>query len=232
MATPPTPRTEVRRLAERGSYERSVIDAVLDEALVCHVGFVHEGGPVVIPTIHARHGDILYLHGSPASRMLRSMRAGDEICVTVTLVDGLVMARAPFHSSMNYRSVVVFGEPRLVEDPEEKWLAFEVLTEHVCPGRWADSRLPNDKEIKGTLVAAVTIDEASAKVRTGPPGDDEEDYDLPYWAGVVPLRLEPGELVPDPRLGAGIDPPGYLTDYRRPSAPAPEGDYRSPPSPF
>ncbi|MET0831624.1 MAG: pyridoxamine 5'-phosphate oxidase family protein, partial [Acidimicrobiia bacterium] len=185
MATPPTSRTEVRRLAERGSYERSVIDAVLDEALICHVGFVHDGGPVVIPTIHARAGDTLYLHGSPASRMLRSMRSGDEICVTVTLVDGLVMARAPFHSSMNYRSVVVFGEPRLVEEPDEKWAAFAVLTEHVCPGRWADSRLPNDKEIKGTLVAAVTIDEASAKVRTGPPGDDEEDYDLPIWAGVV-----------------------------------------------
>ena len=232
MSTPSSPRVEVRRLAERGAYERAVIDAILDEALICHVGFVHEGGPVVIPTIHARAGDILYLHGSPASRMLRSMRSGDEICVTVTLVDGLVMARAPFHSSMNYRSVVVFGEPRLVEDREEKWLAFEALTEHVSPGRWADSRLPNDKEIKGTLVAAVTIDEASAKVRTGPPGDDEEDYELPIWAGVVPLRLEPGELVPDPRLAAGIDPPGYLTGYRRPTAPAPEGDFRSPPSPF
>ncbi|HEY5727278.1 MAG TPA: pyridoxamine 5'-phosphate oxidase family protein, partial [Acidimicrobiia bacterium] len=149
MSTPSSPRVQVRRLAERGAYERAVIDAILDEALICHVGFVHEGGPVVIPTIHARAGDILYLHGSPASRMLRSMRSGDEICVTVTLVDGLVMARAPFHSSMNYRSVVVFGEPRLVEDREEKWLAFEALTEHVSPGRWADSRLPNDKEIKG-----------------------------------------------------------------------------------
>ena len=219
-------------MAERGSYQRAVIDGVLDEALICHVGFVHDGGPVVIPTIHARAGDVLYLHGSPASRMLRAMRSGDEVCVTVTLVDGLVMARAPFHSSMNYRSVVVFGEPRFVEDPDEKWAAFEALTEHVAPGRWADSRLPNDKEIKGTLVVAVAIDEASAKVRTGPPSDDDEDYDLPIWAGVVPLRLEPGELVPDPRLAAGIDPPRYLTGYRRPTAPAPEGDYRSPPSPF
>ncbi|CAN5288009.1 MAG: pyridoxamine 5'-phosphate oxidase family protein [Acidimicrobiia bacterium] len=216
MAEPSAPRTTVRRLAERGVYDRAAIDAVLDEALICHVGFVVEGGPVVIPTIHARSGDLLYLHGSPASRMLRSMRAGDEVCVAVTLVDGLVMARAPFHSSMNYRSVVLFGEPRIVDDPDELWEAFTVLTEHVAPGRWADSRLPNQKEIRGTLVAAVPIDQASAKIRTGPPGDDEEDYDLPIWAGVVPLRLEAGAPIPDPRLAPGIGPPPYLTGYRRP----------------
>ncbi len=216
MADPASPRTTVRRLAERGVYDRDVIDAVLDEALICHLGFVHRGQPVVIPTIHARRGDTLYLHGSPASRTLRSMRAGDEICVAVTLIDGLVMARAPFHSSMNYRSVVLFGEPRIVDDPDEQWAAFEALTEHVAPGRWADSRLPNDKEIKGTLVAAVPIDEASAKVRTGPPNDDDDDYALPIWAGVVPLRIVAGPPIADPRLISGIDPPRYLTAYRRP----------------
>ncbi len=216
MTDPASPRTTVRRLAERGVYDRAVIDAVLDEALICHVGFVHQGKPVVIPTIHARRGDTLYLHGSPASRTLRSMRAGDEICVAVTLIDGLVMARAPFHSSMNYRSVVLFGEPRIVDDPDEQWAAFEALTEHVAPGRWADSRLPNDREIRGTLVAALPIGEVSAKVRTGPPKDDEEDYALGIWAGVVPLRIEAGPPISDPRLGAGIDPPSYLTAYRRP----------------
>jgi nitroimidazol reductase NimA-like FMN-containing flavoprotein (pyridoxamine 5'-phosphate oxidase superfamily) len=214
----PTDRTTVRRLAERGVYEREVIDAILDEALVCQVGFVVDGRPVVIPTIHARRGDTLYLHGSPASRMLRSMRTGDEICVTVTLVDGVVLARAPFHSSLNYRSVVLFGEPRLVEDPEEKSLAFEVLTEHIAPGRWDDSRLPNLKEEKGTLVAALVIAEVSAKVRTGPPKDDDEDYELPIWAGVIPLEIRAGEPVPDPRLGPGIEAPDYVGRYRRPGA--------------
>ena len=214
----PTDRTVVRRLAERGVYEREVIDAIFDEAIVCHVGFVVDGKPVVIPTIHARHGDTLYLHGSPASRMLRSMRAGEEICVTVTLVDGVVLARAPFHSSLNYRSVVLFGEPRLVEDPEEKRLAFEVLTEHIAPGRWDDSRLPNPKEEKGTLVAAVPIDEVSAKVRTGPPKDDEEDYDLPIWAGVIPLGIRAGAPEPDPRLHPGIEAPDYISGYRRPTS--------------
>lgn len=217
MSTAPTERTEVRRLAERGVYDRDVIHAILDEALVCHVGFVVDGKPVVIPTIHARSGETLYLHGSPASRMLRSMRAGDEICVTVTLVDGVVLARAPFHSSLNYRSVVLFAEPRLVEDPDEKRLAFEVLTEHIAPGRWGDSRLPNAKEEKGTLVAAVSIDEVSAKVRTGPPKDDEEDYELPIWAGVIPLGIRAGEPEPDPRLHPGIEPPGYVWRYRRPT---------------
>ena len=149
MATPPTSRTEVRRLAERGSYERSVIDAVLDEALICHVGFVHDGGPVVIPTIHARAGDTLYLHGSPASRMLRSMRSGDEICVTVTLVDGLVMARAPFHSSMNYRSVVVFGEPRLVEDPDEKWRRSKCSPSMSAPGDGPTAGFPMTRRSRG-----------------------------------------------------------------------------------
>jgi len=216
MSRAPTPRTEVRRLPERGSYDPELIRSILDEALICHVGFVHEGAPVVIPTIHARLGDTLYLHGSPASRMLRSMRSGEEICVTVTLVDGLVVARAAFHNSMNYRSVVVFGSPRIVTDPAEKWDALEAVTEHVVPGRWADSRPMTKKEQKGTLVAALPIGEASAKVRTGGPGDDEEDYSLPIWAGVIPLSHTPGAPVADERLRAGVETPTYVAEYLRP----------------
>jgi nitroimidazol reductase NimA-like FMN-containing flavoprotein (pyridoxamine 5'-phosphate oxidase superfamily) len=216
MSEAPTPRTEVRRLPERAVYDREVIDAILDEALICHVGFVHEGSPVVIPTIHARVGDTLYFHGSPASRMLRRMKAGDEVCLNVTLVDGLVVARAAFHNSMNYRSVVVFGRARVVEDPEEKRSALEAVTEHVVPGRWVDSRPLTEKEFKGTLIAAVSLDEASAKVRTGPPGDDEEDYDLPIWAGVVPLTTMAGRPVDDPGLRVAVAPPEYVRTYRRP----------------
>ncbi len=215
MSTPPTARTQVRRLAERGAYDRGTIDAILDEALVCHVGFVLDESPFVIPMLHARDGDTLYLHGSPASRMLRAMRRGIEACITVTLLDGIALARAPFHSSVNYRSVVMFGKPRIVDDPEEKLRAFEVLTEHVTPGRWDDCRRPTPQEEKGTLVAAMSISEASAKVRTGPPKDDDEDYALPIWAGVIPLRLEAGEPIDDPQLEAGIGIPDYLTDYRR-----------------
>ena len=216
MSDAPTSRTEVKRLAERGVYDRATIDAILDEALICHVGFVHEGSPVVIPTIHARVGDTLYFHGSPASRMLRGMKAGDEVSVNVTLVDGLVVARAAFHNSMNYRSVVVFGQARVVDDVEEKRMALEAVTEHVVPGRWADSRPMTEKEYRGTLMVAVPIDEASAKVRTGPPGDDDEDYDLPIWAGVVPLAVVPAEPVDDPKLRADVDVPDYLRNYRRP----------------
>jgi nitroimidazol reductase NimA-like FMN-containing flavoprotein (pyridoxamine 5'-phosphate oxidase superfamily) len=187
-----------------------MVHAIVDDALVCHVGFIVDGTPVVIPTLHARDGDTLYLHGSPASRMLRSMRSGDEVCVTITLTDGIVLARAPFHSSLNYRSVVIFGTPRIVDDPAEKLRAFEVLTDHVTPGRWDDCRRPTPKEVAGTLVAAVPIAEASAKVRTGPPGDDEEDYVLPIWAGVIPLSVQAGDPIDDPRLGEGINVPGYL----------------------
>ncbi len=215
MTDAPSSRTQVRRLAERGSYDRSLINAVLDEALICHVGFVHEGAPVVIPTIHARVGDTLYLHGSPASRMLRGMRSGEEVCVTVTLVDGLVVARAAFHNSLNYRSVVMFGVPRIVTDPEEKLAALEAVTEHVVPGRWADSRPMTEEEMKGTLVAALPISEVSAKVRTGGPKDDDADYELPIWAGVVPLALRPDAPIPDPLLSGGLAAPPYVVDYRR-----------------
>lgn len=211
-----TKRAEVRRLPERAEYDISTIYAVLDEALICHIGFVAEDGyPVVIPTIHARLGATLYLHGSPASRMLRTVKTGADVCVTVTLVDGLVLARSVFHHSMNYRSVVVFGRPHEVTDPDEKMRALEVITEQVAHGRWADARHPNETEFKGTTVLALEIEEASAKLRTGPPGDDEEDYELPIWAGVIPVTTTFGPSVDDPALADGIDQPGYVTDYRR-----------------
>ena len=210
----PTPRTEVRRLAERAIYDREVINAILDEAIVCHVGFAVEGSPVVIPTIHARVDDTLYFHGSPASRMLRSLKKGVAVSVAVTLLDGLVVARTPFHQSLNYRSVVVFGRARLVDDPDEKLAALQAVTDHVTPGRWEDSRPPTDTEVHGTLVLALPLDEASAKVRTGPPVDEEEDLALPHWAGVVPMSLVPGE--PIPAEGVDWSAPDYLTDYQRP----------------
>lgn len=214
--TAPSDRTQVRRLPERAAYDRATIDAILDEALICHVGFVHDGQPVVIPTIHARVGNELYIHGSPASRMLRSMKSGDPICVTVTLVDGLVVARAAFHNSMNYRSVVIFGSPRMVDDPDEKEAAMAAVTDHIIPGRWSESRPMTPKEFKGTLIAALQIDEASAKVRTGGPVDDDADYDLPIWAGVLPLTLQPGVPEADTRLPAGIELPASILGYHRP----------------
>ena len=202
-----TERTRVRRLPKRASYERETIHAILDEALVCHVGFVVNGAPVVIPTIHWREGDTLYVHGSAASRMLRSLREGVEACVTVTLVDGLVLARSAFHHSMNYRSVVVFGKAREVTG-EEKVSALSGLVEHVVRGRSRDARPPNEIELRQTLVLALPLEEASAKIRTGGPVDDEEDYALPVWAGVVPLKLTPGEPVADEGVTAPL--PDYL----------------------
>lgn len=203
-------------MSERASYDRTVIDGILDEALICHVGIVTDAGhPVVIPTIHARDGDIIYFHGSPASRLLRSMKRSGEICMTVTLLDGLVVARSAFHNSMNYRSVVVIGAPRIVDDPAEKRAALALITDHVMPGRWAASRPVTDKEIKGTLVAALAIDEASAKVRTGGPVDDEEDYELPIWAGVVPVSLRAGDIIADERLAPGIPTPDAVAAILR-----------------
>src|SRR5438132_2653683 len=192
-----TPRTTVRRLAARAVYDREAIYAILDEAYICHVGFVVDGQPFVIPTIHVRLGDTLYFHGSAASRMLRSLRDGIDACVTITLLDGLVLARSAFHHSMNYRSVVVLGKGREVSDREEKTRALDALVEHVVPGRAAVVRPPNEAEFKQTLVIALPLDEASAKVRTGPPIDDEADYALDVWAGVVPLSLVKGEPVRD-----------------------------------
>lgn len=212
----PTARTTLKRLPKRASYERETVYAILDEGFVCHVGFVSEGRPVVIPTGYGRSGDQLYIHGSAASRMLRTLREGVDVCVTVTLVDGLVLARSSFHHSMNYRSVVVFGRARVVEDEDEKMEALRVFADHVLRGRWEDARLPNRSELRQTIVLALPLEEASAKIRTGPPIDDEDDYGLPVWAGVLPLRLVAGEAVPDPRLNAGVEQPEYMQDYRRP----------------
>jgi nitroimidazol reductase NimA-like FMN-containing flavoprotein (pyridoxamine 5'-phosphate oxidase superfamily) len=209
-----TDRTTVRRLPKRGSYDRDLVYAILDEAYICHVGFVVDGKPVVIPTIHWREGDRLYLHGSGASRMLRTLRDGVEACVTVTLLDGLVLARSAFHHSMNYRSAVVFGRATEVTG-EEKRLALTALVEHVCRGRSAEARGPNEVELNQTLVLSLPIEEASAKVRTGGPIDDEEDYALPIWAGVLPLRVVPQEPVADDRLPAGVPVPDYVKRYSR-----------------
>lgn len=189
-------RSEIRRLPERGSYDRSVINAILDEALICHVGFTDdEGRPVVIPTIHARVGNVLYLHGSPASRMLRGIR-NRQVSVAATLLDGLVLAKSHMHHSMNYRSVVAFGTARAVTDPDEKTTALRAIVEHLVEGRWEGARRPNDKEHKATSVVAIDIEEASAKRRSGPPGDDEEDLELPFWAGVIPVALQAGDPIP------------------------------------
>jgi uncharacterized protein len=210
----PSARTTVKRHPERGAYDRDAIDAILDEALVCHVGFAIDGQPFVIPTIHARDGDVLYIHGSPGSRMLRNLRNGIDACVTVTLLDGLVLARSVYNHSMNYRSVVVLGRALEVTDPEEKLRAMRCVVEHIVPGRWDDARRPSEKEIKATTILALPLTEASAKVRTGPPTDDEEDLGLPVWAGVLPLSLRTDEPAPDD--GVVDQPPGYVTNYHRP----------------
>ena len=203
----------MRRLPERGAYDLDTINAILDEALFCHVGFVDGGYPVVIPTIHARVGTTLYFHGSPASRMLRSMKQGIDVSVAVTILDGLVVARTPFAQDLNYRSVVVFGQGRLVDDPAEKMAALEAVTNHVTPGRWEDSRPPSEKEVQATLVLAVPLDEASAKVSAGPPEDEDEDLGLGFWAGVVPVSTVFGEPVPD--QGVDWPAPDYLNKYSR-----------------
>jgi nitroimidazol reductase NimA-like FMN-containing flavoprotein (pyridoxamine 5'-phosphate oxidase superfamily) len=196
----PTERTQVRRLPKRAVYDRAQVCAILDAGNICHVGFVVNGQPYVIPTGYARHGDTIYIHGSTASRMLRALERGVEACVTVTLLDGFVLARSAFHHSMNYRSVVVLGKARLVSDPGEKLEALRCLVDHVMAGRWAEVRQPNEKELSATSVLALPLDEVSAKVRVGPPVDDEEDYALAVWAGVVPIRPELGEPVPDARV--------------------------------
>ncbi|HEV2719573.1 MAG TPA: pyridoxamine 5'-phosphate oxidase family protein [Thermoanaerobaculia bacterium] len=192
-----TERTKVKRLPSRGSYDHDTIYAILDEALICHVGFSVDGQPFVIPTIHWRDGDTLYVHGSAASRMLRTLRGGVDACVTVTLLDGLVLARSAFHHSMNYRSVVVFGSAREVSERGEKLRALERLVEHITPERAAEVRRPSESELRQTLVLALPLTEASAKVRTGPPVDDADDYKLPVWAGVIPLALQRGTPVED-----------------------------------
>ncbi|HVX12217.1 MAG TPA: pyridoxamine 5'-phosphate oxidase family protein [Pirellulales bacterium] len=217
----PGERSQVKRLPKRANYDRAMIDAILDEALICHVGFVDEGQPFVIPTIHVRIGDAIYLHGSPASRMLQALARGGEACLSVALVDGLVLARSAFHHSMNYRSVVLFGRGAAVADENEKNEVLRCLTEHLVRGRWEEVRRPSPEELKRTLVVVIPIDEASAKVRTGPPLDDEEDYDLEVWAGVLPLRIAPSAPIADPRLPPGKTPPSYATDYTGPKTAPP-----------
>ncbi len=200
MEFAPTSRTQVKRLAKRAVYDKKQIEAILDEGFICHLGFTVEGQPYVIPTGYARSGDQVYVHGSAASRMLRTLGDGADFCLTVTLVDGFVLARSVFHHSMNYRSVVVLGKGRMVTDPDEKTEALRCFTNHIVPGRWEEVRQPTGQELKSTAVLALPLNEASAKVRTGPPLDDEEDYALPVWAGVVPVRTALGEPLPDARL--------------------------------
>ena len=211
----PTARTRVVREAHRGVYDRETVYRILDEGFLCHVGFVADGQPFVIPTSYGRKGASLYIHGSAASRMLRHMKDGVPVCVTVTLLDGLVLARSVFNHSMNYRSVVILGKATLVEDQQEKLAALRALSEHILPGRWDDARQPNDRELKVTSVLRLPIEEFSAKVRTGPPIDDAEDYSFPTWAGVIPLELRAGVPIDDPKLDPAREVPPYALHYSR-----------------
>ncbi|MBZ5599558.1 MAG: pyridoxamine 5'-phosphate oxidase family protein [Acidobacteriia bacterium] len=215
MSEPSSPRTRVVREPERGVYDRAAAYRILDEGFICHVGFVVDGQPFVIPTGYGRAGDNLYIHGSAASRMLRRIDQGVPVCVTVTLLDGLVLARSIFNHSMNYRSVVVLGTAVAVADPKEKLEALRLLSEHILPGRWAEARQPNEREIKATLVMRLPITEFSAKVRQGPPIDDEEDYGFPTWAGVIPLEMIAAAPINDPRLDPKTRVPGYALSYSR-----------------
>jgi uncharacterized protein len=211
MSSNPTPRTRVVREPQRAVYDRDAVNQILDEAFLCHVGFVADAEPYVIPTSYGRDGDMLYIHGSAASRMLRNLDQGVPVCITVTLVDGLVLARSVFNHSMNYRSVVILGTATLVDDPAEKLAALRALSEHILPHRWDDARQPNEKELKATSVLRLPINEFSAKVRVGPPVDDEEDYAFPTWAGVIPLETTTGAAIPDDRCQQEL--PAYLRNY-------------------
>jgi nitroimidazol reductase NimA-like FMN-containing flavoprotein (pyridoxamine 5'-phosphate oxidase superfamily) len=208
-----TKRTELRRLPDRGSRDWDTINQILDAGFLAHVGFCGDGQPFVIPTLYGREGERLYLHGSAASRMLRELETGISACVTVTLVDGLVLARSAFDHSMNYRSVVAFGTARKIEDPERKIKSLRVISEHLISGRWAEVRGPSDKELKATTVLEFSIEEASSKVRNGPPLDDESDYTLPVWAGVLPLEIKSRPPIPDDKLVKGIALPEYIRHY-------------------
>ena len=211
----PTPRTRIVREPQRAVYDRDAAYHILDEGFICHVGFALEGQPYVIPTSYARNSDVLYIHGSAASRMLRQAATGIPVCVTVTLLDGLVLARSIFNHSMNYRSVIVLGTATAIEDREEKLAALRDLSEHILPGRWKDVRQPNEQELKATSILQLPIEEFSAKVRQGPVIDDEEDYSFPAWAGIIPLRMVPQPPVDDSRLLEGITAPNYAQEYSR-----------------
>ena len=217
-----TERTRLHRRPRLGVFDRAAINSILDEGLVCHVGFVEAGSPVVIPMVYARDGDVVYIHGSTGSRMVRALATGVDVCLTVTLLDGLVLARSSFHHSANYRSVVVFGRATPVKGDAAKMTALRALSEHVVPGRWNDVRHPNARELRATTVLALPLEEASAKVRSGPPIDDEDDYQRPVWAGVIPVRLTPSPPEPDPRLPRGTATPSYAIHYVRPPSSHPQ----------
>jgi nitroimidazol reductase NimA-like FMN-containing flavoprotein (pyridoxamine 5'-phosphate oxidase superfamily) len=210
-----TEKNSIKRLPKRGHYDRETIYAILDEALICHVGFVQAGQPYVIPINFARLGDTIVLHGAKASRLLKHIESGNPVCVEVTIVDGLVLARSVFHHSVNYRSVVLFGTGRILLDQHEKLAALEAVTEHLIPGRWKEARLPNQKELNATSVVSIRIDQASAKVRLGPPVDEEEDYGLPVWAGVLPFRERSSAPIQDELQSQDIPLPGYISNYSR-----------------
>ena len=210
----PTSRTKVRRLAKRGAYEKAVVHSILDEGLICHVGFAVEGQPYVIPTLYARSDERLYLHGSAVSRMLKTLSEGVDVCVTVTLVDAYVLARSAFHHSMNYRSVVALGRAQLVTDDAERLAALRILTNHIVPNRWEEVREPNELEMRQTAVLTLPLEEVSAKVRAGNPNDDEEDYALPVWAGIVPISTQVGQPTGDGRVRPDA-PPIELSRFER-----------------
>jgi uncharacterized protein len=211
----PTERTQVKRRSQRGHYDRETVNRILDEAFLCHVGFIAEGRPVVIPTAYGRDGDRIYLHGAPLNRTLRSMADGLDVCVTVTLIDGLVLARSAFHHSLNYRSVVIFGRAREVKERTAKQRALRVFTDHVIRGRWEEVREPDAQETDATLVVELPLEEVSAKIRSGPPIDDEADMSLPVWAGVLPMAVVTGTPMADPQMAEGVEVPEYVRGYER-----------------
>jgi len=212
---PKTARNQVKRHPERGQYDSAIIYPIVDEALICHVGFVQDDQPFVIPTLHARQGDTILLHGAKGSRLLRHVEAGGEVCIAITLVDGIVLARSVFSHSINYRSAVLFGHGAIVAGEQERWEALAAFTERLIPGRWAEARQPDAVELKQTTIVAVAIESASAKMRTGPPKDAEDDLALPVWAGVLPLYQASGPPMAVPGLRAGLEIPEYIRDYRR-----------------
>lgn len=204
---------KIKRLPKRGHYDKATIYPIIDEALICHVGLVHEGQPIVIPTIHARIGDHILIHGASTSRLMNNSGEGNPICITITHLDGLVLARSSFNHSMNYRSAVLYGQGSFISDNVEKMIALEAFTEKLVPGRWNDARKPNATELKATHVVKIPIDLASAKIRTGDPGDNKADYELDVWAGVIPMRTVFGEIIPDSVLKEGIELPDYIKEY-------------------
>ncbi len=212
---PKTTRNQVKRHPERGQYDSAIIYPIIDEALICHVGFVQNHQPYVMPTLHARQGDTILLHGAKGSRLLQHVESGGEVCIAITLIDGIVLARAVFSHSINYRSVVIFGRGTTIADDQDRLQALAAFTERLIPGRWEDARQPNAVELKQTTIVAVAIESASAKIRSGPPKDAEEDLGLPVWAGVLPLYQASGPPTADPRLQAGIEVPDYIRDYMR-----------------